>query len=710
MEHKTFPVLDVKIINEDQGIVEHTVAVMGNVDLGDDRIWNGAFLKTISERGKKVKVLDNHKADSVMRVIGKPLSLREIGRDELPQSVKSEYPDATGALLVQTQFLMDVPEGKGAFIRIKEKAIDEWSIGYDSIKGATEYTKENGRTVRELKEIRLFEYSPVLWAMNPAASTISAKSKKQTYHDYTYNGIKCQATRRRSSSRDDKKYERDVKFDDKEKIVHYGDPDMEMQRDNEEARDNFLSRHKCDTKSDPFAPGYWACYDWSNVGEKEFDVDIDTKDDNVDDKTDAGTTDEPESKAIRSTARSPKYEDTETTSWADVGKTMADFIAGYYKNTGAEKPEEAVTSVGAMPSAMKTWIANKSLLGNTDTEDFNELVFFPVVNPGTNKLNEGALRAVISGRGSQANIAEAAKTSAQNKARSLLKDEFGMGEDEGNGLDSEQDGKDAKAINLSQQVEDIRQAFQALYNTPNSWDYWVNTVYDEYIIITHDSIDGTQWYQVPYTQNGDNYEFAPRADWIEGEYEFTAGSGKNALTIINDITTINEPESKSYDEERYLGTTLQALVYAVVTNITARWLKCNVISLPELQVVNNTLLATINSMALPEDLAMRPVERYYEYEYMSLVTDIEQKAGRTLSAANVAKLQEAITILEALAKIAMPADMPDEEEGDEGKNAPEKAASKQQQTKAGSPQAPTSRDDLLKQIQIQQIELEAMEV
>lgn len=627
MEHKTFPVLDVKIINEDQGIVEHTVAVMGNVDLGDDRIWNGAFLKTISERGKKVKVLDNHKADSVMRVIGKPLSLREIGRDELPQSVKSEYPDATGALLVQTQFLMDVPEGKGAFIRIKEKAVDEWSIGYDSIKGATEYTKENGRTVRELKEIRLFEYSPVLWAMNPAASTISAKSKKQTYHDYTYNGIKCQATRRRSSSRDDKKYERDVKFNDKEKIVHYGDPDMEMQRDNEEARDNFLSRHKCDTKSDPFAPGYWACYDWSNVNEKEFDVDIDTKDDNVDDKTD-----EPESKAIRSTARSPKYEDTETTSWADVGKTMADFIAGYYKNTGAEKPEEAVTSVGAMPSAMKTWIANKSLLGNTDTEDFNELVFFPVVNPGTNKLNEGALRAVISGRGSQANIAEAAKTSAQNKARSLLKDEFGMGEDEGKGLDSEQDGKDASTI------------------------------------------------------------------------------------INNNNTIINEPESKSYDEERYLGTTLQALVYAVVTSITARWLKCNVITLPELQVVNNTLIATINSMALPEDLAMRPVESgYYDHEYMSLDTNIDKKAGRTISSTNAQRLQDIMGMLQQFMEDTgvMPGEMPEDDEmemEEDGNNAPEKAANKQQQTKAGSPQAPTSSDDLLKQIQIQQIELEAMEV
>jgi len=128
---------------------------------------------------------------------------------------------------------------------------------------------------------------------------------------------------------------------------------------------------------------------------------------------------------IRSTARDPAYSGTETISWADVDKTMAAYISGYYKHTGADKPDEEVTSVGAMPSEMKSWIASKSLLGDANAETFAELVFFPVVNPDTDKLNEGALRSVISGRGAQADIPDTAKESAQNKARSLLDKEFG---------------------------------------------------------------------------------------------------------------------------------------------------------------------------------------------------------------------------------------------------------------------------------------------
>ena len=63
IEHKSFPVEILKA-DSSQGIVEAVVAVMGNIDLGGDIIHNGAFTKTISERGNKVKVLDNHNANA----------------------------------------------------------------------------------------------------------------------------------------------------------------------------------------------------------------------------------------------------------------------------------------------------------------------------------------------------------------------------------------------------------------------------------------------------------------------------------------------------------------------------------------------------------------------------------------------------------------------------------------------------------------------
>lgn len=57
-------------------------------------------------------------------------------------------------------------------------------------------------------------------------------------------------------------------MDGKDHLVHYGDPNMEMQRDNPDRREAFLQRHSCDTKKDPLAPGFWACLDWQRTSEK----------------------------------------------------------------------------------------------------------------------------------------------------------------------------------------------------------------------------------------------------------------------------------------------------------------------------------------------------------------------------------------------------------------------------------------------------------
>lgn len=84
---------------------------------------------------------------------------------------------------------------------------------------------------------------------------------------YTYNGVSVTATARRPSSREDKKYERTVTVDGTDYLVHYGDPNMPMQRDIPERRANFLSRHNCDEKRDPLAPGFWACLDWERTDE-----------------------------------------------------------------------------------------------------------------------------------------------------------------------------------------------------------------------------------------------------------------------------------------------------------------------------------------------------------------------------------------------------------------------------------------------------------
>lgn len=123
-------------------------------------------------------------------------------------------------------------------------------------------------------------------------------------------------------------------------------------------------------------------------------------------------------------ARRPSYSGTESTSWGSVTKSFTAYRDGYYKNTGTAKPDDVPGSVESAPSGMKRWIAGKSLLGDPSADSFNDLLFFPVVNPGTDKLNEGALLAVHGGRGQQADIPASAYESADSIAVSLLNSEF----------------------------------------------------------------------------------------------------------------------------------------------------------------------------------------------------------------------------------------------------------------------------------------------
>lgn len=89
----------------------------------------------------------------------------------------------------------------------------------------------------------------------------------------TYNGITVTASAERPSSRTDKKFMREVTYQGNTRLVHYGDPNMEIQSDNDERRAAFVSRHSCDTKRDPFSPGFWSCYKWTAGRGKSADID-----------------------------------------------------------------------------------------------------------------------------------------------------------------------------------------------------------------------------------------------------------------------------------------------------------------------------------------------------------------------------------------------------------------------------------------------------
>lgn len=185
MEHKTVSAF-LKAVDEDQGIVECIFAIFGNVDEGKDIVHPGSFKKTISERGPKVRVLDQHNTDSITRSLGKPLQIQEIGEKALPMELKAAYPEANGGVWAQIQFFINTPEGQGAFIRLKEGGIDEWSFGYDAVDVdfSNHETAEGKKVrVRNIRQLKLYEISPVLWGMNPATATVGAKDQLARRND-----------------------------------------------------------------------------------------------------------------------------------------------------------------------------------------------------------------------------------------------------------------------------------------------------------------------------------------------------------------------------------------------------------------------------------------------------------------------------------------------------------------------------------------------
>ena len=44
--------------------------------------------------------------------------------------------------------------------------------------------------------------------------------------------------------------------------VRFGDPNMEIKRDNPERRKNFRARHNCSEAKDKTTPKYWSCAAW----------------------------------------------------------------------------------------------------------------------------------------------------------------------------------------------------------------------------------------------------------------------------------------------------------------------------------------------------------------------------------------------------------------------------------------------------------------
>ena len=157
-------------VDQAQGIVECFVAGIGNKDSVGDIVVTGAFAKSLMRR--KPRVVWGHSWNDP---IGKVLEMFEVavGDSRLPAKMRNA---GIGGLYAKVQFNLQSEKGKEAFATVAFFGEDqEWSIGYKTIDSIFDPNLQ----ANVLKELELYEVSPVLHGANQLTGTISIKADEK---------------------------------------------------------------------------------------------------------------------------------------------------------------------------------------------------------------------------------------------------------------------------------------------------------------------------------------------------------------------------------------------------------------------------------------------------------------------------------------------------------------------------------------------------
>lgn len=167
--HKSLGVEGCKVVDDEKGIVEAYVSGIGNKDSGGDIIIPGAFNSSLQQRTPKG--VWSHDWD---KPVSKTLEIYEVPAGDPRLPMKMQLAEI-GGLYVKTQFNLNTQLGRDAYETVKFFGEEsEWSIGYQV--DDAEYDHDQKAMI--LKEISLYEYSPVLFGMNELTSTVSIKAHK----------------------------------------------------------------------------------------------------------------------------------------------------------------------------------------------------------------------------------------------------------------------------------------------------------------------------------------------------------------------------------------------------------------------------------------------------------------------------------------------------------------------------------------------------
>jgi HK97 family phage prohead protease len=131
-------------------------AVFGNIDDGGDVIERGAFKEFSTTKDNLVRVLYQHDPRN------------PIGKANVAEDAKG--------LRFEGRLVLEDALARKAYAFMKAGILDGMSIGYDVIQPHGAEIRDDG--VRLLKELKLWEISPVTWGMNPLAGIERVKQRE----------------------------------------------------------------------------------------------------------------------------------------------------------------------------------------------------------------------------------------------------------------------------------------------------------------------------------------------------------------------------------------------------------------------------------------------------------------------------------------------------------------------------------------------------
>jgi HK97 family phage prohead protease len=153
--NETLPIFELKEVNEDGSFVG-IASVYGMEDLGGDVIDKGAFKKTITEN-PLIPILWQHDAHEV-----------------IGEGTVKEW---QGKILLEGRLDLEDPSAQKAYGKMKKKLVKGLSIGFNTIKSTWEEVE--GRMIRHISELKLWEVSVVTFPMLPAAQITRVKSAEE---------------------------------------------------------------------------------------------------------------------------------------------------------------------------------------------------------------------------------------------------------------------------------------------------------------------------------------------------------------------------------------------------------------------------------------------------------------------------------------------------------------------------------------------------